>query len=245
MQAIEGISNDELRSYARRANDDGYVTIDGTKYVRDCDIPALKSLQESYFRLPADADGGQRYRAYRPFELSANGLRESEMQGYLQSPTYNYTEGGKVRTFEPIEPGIRQSDFLRRIIEVDAAFVRETGIVSFGGVVNIGVHQVRYQPVAGLPSFSSPPWLHKDDEPAVFVHLLNLTANLTGGDSVLAAGKGNFQRVLKLLHPFDTLFLTQKIFHAVTPVGIEAGAVGFRDILIVTFQSAVEAKAAA
>jgi 2OG-Fe dioxygenase len=75
----------------------------------------------------------------------------------------------------------------------------------------------------------------------VFVHLVNLSANVTGGDSVLAPGKTSFQRVLKLLNPFDTLFLTQKILHAVTPAGIdEMGTVGFRDILIVTFQPAIE-----
>nr|WP_166309199.1 2OG-Fe dioxygenase family protein [Bradyrhizobium sp. 2S1] len=41
------------------------------------------------------------------------------------------------------------------------------------------------------------------------------------------------------------MFLTQNIFHAVTPLGIDEGTVGFRDILIVTFETISEQKIAA
>lgn len=243
--AQSAISNEDLQSYGRRANEDGYLLIEGSRLVGHGDISDLKAFQESYFRLPPDADGGQRYRAYSAFNLSENKLTELAVQGYMQSKAYNEADGDKLRTFQPIEPAIRRSNFIRQIIEKDAAIVKATGIVSFDGAVKLGLHQVRYQPANAIPSYSSPPWLHKDDEPAVFVHLVNLSANLTGGDSVLAVSGREFQRVLKLLHPFDTLFLTHKLFHAVTPVGIDAGAVGFRDILIVTFEAAAQAKIAA
>ncbi|MCK1526219.1 2OG-Fe dioxygenase family protein [Bradyrhizobium sp. 182] len=147
------------------------------------EVTELKAMQESYFRLPADANGGQRYRAYRSYSLTSDRLEESAVQRYSQSKEYNYLDGGKVRTFQPIEPQVSRSPILQRVIATDAAIVKATGVVSFDAAVKVGVHQVRYQPMAGVPSYSSPPWLHKDDEPAVFVHLLNLSANLSGGDS--------------------------------------------------------------
>ncbi|TXG96357.1 MAG: hypothetical protein E6R08_09710 [Nevskiaceae bacterium] len=239
------ISQQELALYGPLAVKQGYLVLEGAQFCSAGDIADLKALQESCFRLPSDTNGGQRFRAYRSFTLTGAGLKESETQGYQQSKQYNYTEGGKLRTFQPIEPGVRALPLLRKVIAIDAAIVKATGIVSFDAGVKVGVHQVRYQPENGVPSYSSPPWLHKDDEPAVFVHLLNLSANSTGGDSVLAGGNRDFHRVLKLVNPFDTLFLTQNLFHAVTPVGIEEGTVGFRDILIVTFEPVVEEKLAA
>ncbi len=239
------ISQQDLAVFGPLATSQGYLFVEGARYCTAGDVADLKTIQESCFRLPADTNGGQRFRAYRSFELTELGLAESNTQGYLQSEQYNYLDGGKVRTFQPIEPSIRKLPLLRKVIETDAAIVKATGIVPFDETVKVGVHQVRYQPENGVPSYSSPPWLHKDDEPAVFVHLLNLSANSTGGDSVLASGNRDFHRVLKLVNPFDTLFLTQNLFHAVTPVGIEEGTVGFRDILIVTFEPLAKCKLAA
>ena len=42
--------------------------------------------------------------------------------------------------------------------------------------------------------------------------------------------------ILKLRKPFETLILSQKIFHAVTPMGTTNKNDAFRDILLVTFQ---------
>jgi hypothetical protein len=244
-KSIDGIITEQLLLLGERANTQGFLYIEGGLFVRNCDIPELKALQASYFDLPADADGGQRFRAHSALLQNNDTIEEAATEGYFQSKEYNTTDGGRVRMFAPIEPRVLKSALLRRVVEIDAAIVRETGIVPFDGTVKIGLHQVRYQPIEGVPSYSSPPWLHKDDEPAVFVHLINASANLIGGDSVLAPSAREFQRVLRLQDPFDTLFLTQKLFHAVTPVGIDSGAVGFRDILIVTFQTAVATKLAA
>lgn len=244
-ESIDAISPEQISHFGDRANAQGYLHIEGGHFVRNCDIPELKMLQASYFDLPADADGGQRFRAHSALRQNNDLIEEAKVQGYAQSKDYNYTEGGKVRMFAPIAPAVLKSALLRRIIQTDADIVRATGLVSFDSEVKIGLHQVRYQPIEGVPSYSSPPWLHKDDEPAVFVHLINASANLIGGDSVLAPSAREFQRVLRLQDPFDTLFLTQMLFHAVTPVGIDSGAVGFRDILIVTFQSAIATKLAA
>jgi hypothetical protein len=244
-KGIDAISSKQISLYGEHANKLGYLHIEGSQFVRNCDIPELKMMQASYFDLPPDADGGQRFRAHSALRQNNDVIEEAAAEGYAQSKDYNYTEGGKVRLFAPIAPAVRQSQLLRRIIQIDASIVRATGIVPFDGPVKIGLHQVRYQPIDGIPSYSSPPWLHKDDEPAVFVHLVNASANLIGGDSVLAQSAREFQHVLRLQDPLDTLFLTQNLFHAVTPVGIESGPVGFRDILIVTFQPTVAAKLAA
>ncbi|MBC7489854.1 MAG: 2OG-Fe dioxygenase family protein [Glaciimonas sp.] len=52
--------------------------------------------------------------------------------------------------------------------------------------LNISVHFVHYRTIRGGASFSSPVWLHVDDEPLVFIHLIQLTENAIDVDSVIS-----------------------------------------------------------
>jgi len=58
-----------------------------------------------------------------------------------------------------------------------------------------------------------------------------------GGDSAISADESEYESVLRLGHAFDTLVVTNhKVFHAVTPLSLTSGEIGYRDIFLVTFQ---------
>jgi hypothetical protein len=79
-----------------------------------------------------------------------------------------------------------------------------------------------------------------DDEPLVFLHLINESNNVTGGENTLGRSASYPEFVVKLDHPLDTLCLTQRHYHAVIPHGLRSGTIGYRDILLVTFQVETE-----
>ncbi|WP_234257490.1 2OG-Fe dioxygenase family protein [Pectobacterium sp. IFB5596] len=65
-------------------------------------------------------------------------------------------------------------------------------------------------------------WLHKDDEDIVFVHLINVSSNMLGGDSLIASHPRGIERVLRLEQLFDTLVVNHDKLHAVTPVNMRS-----------------------
>ena len=85
--------------------------------------------------------------------------------------------------------------------------------------------------------FSSPLWLHRDDEPLVFVHLFNVSDNALGGDNLIATDFKTITHLIRLGNPLETLLLTKKPYHAVTPLGSADKNCAFRDILLVTFMN--------
>jgi L-isoleucine 4-hydroxylase len=219
---------------------DGYAYIEGGYYRDRGHAESLDLFQESYFRLPADNNGGNRYRAYSRYTFKNGFLQSSNVRDYVQSREYNYTDGGKVRRFAEIDESIRNTNLIEDLIMLDLDVVRKSNLVSFDGTIRIGLHQIRYRPTGIAPSFSSPPWLHRDDETIVFIHLANLSANIVGGDNVIATSDRAFETVLRLEAPLDTLCVTRKKLHAVTPVAARNGGTGYRDILLVTFEPEVE-----
>lgn len=228
------------RSIATRLVDDGYVFIEGAYYTAPGRGDEVVSFQESYFRLPLDPAPGNRRRAYARYAFSGGCLRASDVREYFQSPEYNYADGGRVRKFAEIEEGVRTGGVMGGVVMRDLEVVRDSGLVSFDKPIRIGVHQIRYQPAGGVPAFSSPPWLHRDDETIVFVHLVNLSSNTIGGDNVIASSERVFETVLRLNTPLDTLCVTRKKLHAVTPIAAPNGGVGYRDVLLVTFETEIE-----
>jgi len=231
---------DVLANVVLGVHEEGYHRISSAAYLDATLLSELKHFQESYFRLLPDSEGGNRFRSYGRLVMIGSECFETSTKEYVQKVDYNYADGGKVRIFSPLERRVVRSAILRRLVEVDADIVRKSGIVSFDGPVRIGVHQVRYQPVAGEISCSSPPGPHRDDEPVVFVHHINESNNVTGGENTLGKSVHYPEFVVKLDHPLDTLCLTQKHFHAVVPHGLRSGTIGYRDILLVTFQGETE-----
>jgi L-isoleucine 4-hydroxylase len=199
---------EQTAQLAAKLADDSYLHLPGRYYLNGVDSAAIhnsiSTLQDSYFKLPADACGGGRFRAYTKVTYNDGRWCPVETYGYSQSKEYNETDGGKIRRFAPINPSIIDLDMIQDIISKDAKLAAATGQVSLESATVAGLHQVRYRPTENDPSYSSPPWLHKDDESVVFVHLTNMSHNAIGGDSVIASDIRNYERVLRLDHPLDT-----------------------------------------
>jgi len=155
---------------------------------------------------------------------------------YRQSSGANNLDGGRDRTFPLMEGACLQSDLLQRLVRADLSWHDRT----WGGAkpTVLGLHQVRYRATPGRPSFSSPIWLHKDDESVVFLHLIQTSDSLVGGDTVIAQSETeDVEAVIQLAKELDTIVLTRDVFHCVTPIGCAAGrAEATRDILLVTVE---------
>ena len=107
--------------------------------------------------------------------------------------------------------------------------------------VNISVHFIRYKANQGGASYSSPVWPHLDDEPLVFIPLIQLTDNAIGADSVISEMDSKPTNVLRLSKPLDTLIVDRAKKHAVTPLGSTEG-IAYRDVMLVNLEAEVQQK---
>ncbi|MEI4529084.1 2OG-Fe dioxygenase family protein [Priestia megaterium] len=229
---------DKARIYSEELENNGFLYINQTFYKGEIDLKEdLAKAQESFETLEADPKGGGRYRAHSRYIAHPNSL-ELELDvtnDYFQSKEYNYDDGGIVRKFNPISNSFLDNKLISNLINKDLHIATSTNLVNWEDKVTIGLHQVRYKVEAGEASYSSPVWLHRDDEPLVFVHLFDLSENALGGDNLIASSVKQIDQVMRLGKPLETLALGQKVFHAVTPLGSSNTEVAYRDILLVTF----------
>lgn len=187
---------------------------------------------------------GRRFRSYAQCRLDHN--REivyGHFEDYMQTAEYNPDTGGVVRKYPLLSRALHRSVVLRELIEWDADIVRHYGAIGEPWLTRVGVHFFRYWATPDRPAYSSPIWLHKDDEDVVFVHLVARSENMIGGDSIIASSARQVHRVIPLTTQGDTLVVDHQKFHAVSPVGCLAGSVkgwpsdAFRDVILVTFQA--------
>lgn len=227
------------RAILARLVDNGFDVIKPRYYLSKADNNGLKQVLATFDKLEKDPAPGNRYRAYTRFYWDqANGSAiKDENNDYSQSPEYNYMDGGKIRKFAPICNEFLLNPVIQQLMANNIEIAKGSNIVNFDSSLEIGLHQIRYQAKSSEASYSSPPWLHRDDEPLVFVHLFRLSNNVIGGDNLIAESGKLINSVIRLRNPLETLLLTQKILHAVTPMGSSNSANSQRDILLVTFQN--------
>jgi hypothetical protein len=247
-------STDTRSSASRYAEDlarDGYAYIPAEFYygtvLRDRE---LRELRADYLQLEAEfAIGeldlyspGNRYRRYAQLRVDS-GSSEFEyglFESYVQTPKYNADTGGIVRKYPLISPELQGNLLLRQLLQSDIEFLRAYHRIDADPAeLMVGLHLFRYLAYPDDPAYSSPNWLHKDDENVVFVHLVGLSGNTVGGDNVIAPSAKQFETVLRLTDVFDTLVVNHDKLHAVTPIGTSSRnpvAPARRDILLVTFQ---------
>lgn len=185
----------------------------------------------------ADSTGGRRWRSHSKLAMVDGSLRLLPHTTYVQSATYNPDHGDIHRGFRPIANSVLRSDTLQHIIRFTEVIARDTvpDVFSRPEVV-VGLHMVSYRPVQGAPSYSSPVWLHRDEEPFVAVVLCGITCNLGGGENVVSiGGAGKVYDAFKMTERLEMLLLTKKYWHAVTPMYSTDGRPARRDILLVTF----------
>lgn len=227
---------------------EGYAFIPGSYYQalpdthyenKDIFLSDLEQLKLAYESLTLDPySPGNRWRGYAQCRRDAEGkLFFGHFTAYKQTKKYNPDTGGIIRQYPLLPENITANRLMQAILQDDIAFVEAYERIGPLEELTVGIHLFRYEAHCDAPAYSSPVWLHKDDEDVVFVHLINASANMLGGDNLIAANPKNIERVLRLETLFDTLVVNHDKYHAVTPVGCrEPGETAVRDIILVTFQ---------
>lgn len=205
--------------------------------VNKLDVDILKS---HFSLMPLDNySNGNRLRNYIQVSLSEGDIKYGKFEPYQQTKKYNPITGGVIRDYESISEKILELDLFNQIIKKDIEIIKNIKEMSPISELMIGIHLFRYK--AGIiPAYSSPSWLHKDDEDIVFLHLIDVSSDLIGGDNIIAKNPKKIDYVFKLKKIFDTLVVNHNCYHAVTPMGIpdhyEKNKFLHRDIILVTFQ---------
>ncbi len=216
----------------------GYAYIPSNYFFKQVPHTPLEEVLRTYDDLKPDPSPGNRFRAYIRFrwDESRDQLVQDDNNDYYQSKEYNEADGGKIRQFDAIPPRFLNNPIIKETIKGDTEIAKAISVVTFSETLEVGLHQIRYRALPQSPAYSSPIWLHRDDEPLVFVHLLHLSPHAIGGDNLISVSKGNtVNDVLKLTSPLQSLALTQKPLHALTPLGTKSNNPALRDILLVTF----------
>jgi hypothetical protein len=217
---------------------EGYGHIPSEFYLNNDDLKELHKIQESYVKIQINGlNKGGRNRAYHRFTFSEDKLINST-SSYAQSAEYNEADGGKKRNFPEIDETILNTKLLRKLLMLNIKICEETKLVEFKNMVSIGIHQIRYFATDERPAYSTPAWLHRDDETVVFVHFLGQSSSAIGGTNYIAKSPEEIIQVLHLTEPLETLVLSKKHLHSLSPIGVKSGKKdAYRDVLIVTFES--------
>jgi len=204
------------------------------------DAVEVDRLIESYPHMALDPySAGNRLRAYIQVRVEDGVLTFGKFEAYQQSRKYNPVTGGTVRDYPCIQPHILSSEVFQRMLKQDIEVVRAVEAIPAPESLMIGVHLFRYK-AGQQPAYSSPAWLHRDDENIVFVHLVDRSPELIGGDSVIARNAREIDRVIRLEKRWDTLLVNHQCLHAVTPMAAPEwygeNEYVHRDVILVTFQ---------
>lgn len=218
----------------------GYLIKNREEYEIDLDAIEVKQLKDQFNYLEKDKSPGSRYRAYLKliWNKESDLLSVAEDQTYYQTYLSNKQDGGKIREFQMLNPNILKNKIFKKITEDNLKFIGDCSEYLYLDKLIVGVHFIRYQVEKDEVAFSSPQWLHIDDEPLVFIHLINLSNNMIGGDNVIASRTSEIKGVIRLTHFMDTLLLNQMVRHAVTPMGSTEG-VAMRDIILFTVEPTI------
>lgn len=223
----------------------GFRFIPGSHYLQDISQEQLLAFRQFYNAqvaedpyAPGVRDRGMLKIVFDPFTLA---LRLADTQNYFQSYGANDSDGGRVRVFPGICPSLINNKTFISILEQDAELMRVYCERLDRTSLNLSVHFIRYKAEEGGASYSSPVWLHLDDEPLVFIHLVELTHNALGADNVISGMDNKPTNVLRLIAPFDTLVVDTMKKHAVTPLGSSAGT-AYRDVMLINLEADLQQK---
>lgn len=218
----------------------GFVFLEHNTYLEEKNLASLHDLKKIFdLELAEDENGPFRRRAYLKlqWERSSNQYRLSDNQNYFQTADSNAMDGGKIRQFKIMDKKILDIPIIKDLTEKNLMMIKEYKPLSEQQHLIIGIHFIRYIVNQHAASFSSPDWLHKDNEPLVFVHLIGLTRYALGGDNLIADDSKKITHVIRLENDLETLVLNQAVYHAVTPLGSRSGT-STRDVMLFTVEPA-------
>lgn len=221
---------------------DGYKLIESNHYMKHIEQQAYDEFFDFYnAQVKQDPYSEVRDRAMIKliYQCDQGEFRVDPNQYYFQTYEANDTDGGKVRIFPQIAPSALQNQVFCTILGLDKTYLNEFAKHAALKQLNISVHFIRYKTKKGDASYSSPVWLHTDNEPLVFIHLVRLTKNAIGADSVISEMDNYPTHVYRLQNPLDTLIVDRTKKHAVTPLGSTDG-MAYRDVMLVNLEADVQ-----
>lgn len=220
-----------------RFESEGFARIDARNYLSEIDANTALEQLKTYYATSLASDG-PRNRAYLKldWERQSNTVSVSENQNYFQSKETNIDDGGKVREFARMPAEILENSVIQNMIDRNMCLIAVDERFKRVDYLTVGLHFVQYQVESLGASYSSPVGLHIDDEPLVFVHLLELSPNALGGDNLIARLNDQvIQHVIRLEKPMETIVLNNNCYHAVTPLGSREGT-AYRNIILFTIE---------
>ncbi|MBD2786223.1 2OG-Fe dioxygenase family protein [Xenorhabdus sp. DI] len=234
-----------MNNYIKHLSSEGYSYIPSEYYKslegisESVQNDYLQNLKNGYSHLTLDPySPGNRWRGYIQCKRLEDGtLIFDHFIPYKQTKKYNPDTGDIVRNYPILPKSITENIILKSLLKDDIRFIEKYEKIGHIDDLTIGIHLFRYQAKFDSPAYSSPLWLHKDDEDVVFIHLISSSSNMLGGDNLIASTPKTIERVLRLQNSFDTIVVNHDKYHAVTPVGCSInGEIATRDIILVTFQ---------
>jgi hypothetical protein len=237
--------NREPRHYLDGLVKEGFSFVDGKMMdaalggVLDTD--QWRRFAASWNDLAVDAylaeHGTYRRRRHAVFSLSSDGSATRDVhRPHYQSKTYNTLQGGIERWFEPIEPGIADSEIFRQILFFCAKTFAE--LAPDVKKWNVETHQFRIEARADEAGQPTPEGVHRDGVDYVLVALINRT-NIERGTTTIHDRSGKQLGSFTLTRALDSALVDdERVFHGVTPVlPSDPAKLAFRDVLVVTLRA--------
>ncbi|MEU8925649.1 2OG-Fe dioxygenase family protein [Kitasatospora sp. NPDC048545] len=194
--------------------------------------------------LPLDAhmgDGGTyRRRKYATIshDLDGGAVRRLDHEGFLQSKAINRLNGGVVRRFEPVDPGLLDTVVVRRLLDRFAGHIARTapGDRPAPAIRRVNIHQHRITASGTEPGNPTPEGLHRDGVEHI-VMMLVARRGVSGGSSTLYDNSGTPVLTHTLTEPGEFIFLDDRTcLHSASPVRPAPPAVeGHRDMFFLEF----------
>lgn len=227
-----------IKLHADFLRENGWCFIEGTHYQQSKEHLSSLNMGFQGDLLLDPYSNGNRYRAYTQCQFrGSDELSFGHFHAYRQTKEYNPDTGGVVREYPPIGSDVLSNELFLSIIKKDIEFIKQYQLVGHPSELSIGIHLFRYKASWSSPAYSSPIGLHRDDEDVVFVHLINKSEHLLGGDNVIAKDSKTIETVFRLENPMDTFVVNHEKLHAITPIGHpDKEGFSFRDVILVTFQ---------
>ncbi len=216
----------------------GYQFIQADYYLDEANCSSVHDLKKIY-DMDLENDGSDfRKRAYLKIVWNAcdKKIVIPTNQAYYQTATTKQVDGGQIRQFKTLNKYVLDIPIIKSILYKNLELIRACQPFCDLTRITIGMHFIRYKANESMASYSSPDWLHKDDEPLVFVHLVNLSKSALGGDNLIAdTHSKKIKRVIRLENDMETIVINKNVYHAVTPLGSKKG-IAVRDVMLFTVE---------
>lgn len=205
---------------------------------------AIEEFISLWEQLPLDpfmADGGQyRRRVYLELHARLEAHRVTwTIAGntvFHQTADVNPLNGGVARRFAPLPAYAINNPILDGLLRLCAALTHELDDTR-EWIAEL--HPIRIVCCPDQRGEPTPEGIHRDGRNYVYVVMLK-RHNIEGGASCVYDEEKNQVASLIMSTPFELIALDdRRAFHAVTPVHTrDPGAVGIRDVLVITFRHA-------